>query len=208
MTSKRKIFASEAEKCALLQSNAHLPLPHNTTGMKILITGAAGSGTSTLANAIAEATQTHALETDDYFWRPTNPPYQVKFEPEERCARLLKDLRARPETVVAGAVMAWGEALEHAFDLVVFLYVPTPIRLARLKLREERRFGKADPDFLEWAAQYDAGTAEGRSLEKHRQWLQNLRCPVLYLEGDGTVEARLQSVLAARNAIIEGAGPE
>jgi hypothetical protein len=38
-------------------------------------------GTSTLANAIAEATQTHALETDDYFWRPS-PPYQVKFEPE------------------------------------------------------------------------------------------------------------------------------
>jgi hypothetical protein len=100
-----------------------------------------------------------------------------------------------------------GEALEHAFDLVVFLYVPTPIRLARLKLREERRFGKTDPEFLEWAAQYDAGTAEGRSLRSIGSGCRI--CVVRYcIWRMGPSKPGCQSVLAARNAIIEGAGPK
>ncbi|WP_354674004.1 AAA family ATPase [Cupriavidus alkaliphilus] len=172
--------------------------------MYILITGAAGSGTSTLANALGEATHARVLETDDYFWRPTDPPYQQKFGAEERCSLLLNDLRTSPDAVVAGALIDWGQELENAFDFVVFLYLPTAIRLARLKLREERRFGQADPEFLAWAAQYDAGTAEGRSLERHRQWMKKLNCPVLCLESDESVEIRLQSVLAVRNAIIQG----
>ncbi|KAI3589222.1 putative protein YqaC [Cupriavidus sp. U2] len=172
--------------------------------MYILITGAAGSGTSTLATALGEAAHARVLETDDYFWRPTDPPYQQKFGAEERCSLLLNDLHTSPEAVVAGAVIHWGQELENAFDLVVFLYLPTAIRLARLKLREERRFGQADPEFMAWATQYDAGTAEGRSLERHRQWMKKLNCPVLCLERDESVESRLQSVLAARNAIIQG----
>jgi len=169
--------------------------------MHILITGAAGSGTSTLAAAVAGATHARLLETDDYFWRPTDPPYQQRFENEERLAALLSDLRASSDTVVAGALMGWGKALEDAFDLVGFLYVPTATRLARLQLREERRFGKADPEFLAWAAQYDEGTAEGRSLARHRQWLAARSCKVLHLEGDDTVDVRLQAVLAARHPL-------
>lgn len=174
--------------------------------MYIHITGAAGSGTSTLAAAYANATGVRVLETDDYFWRPTEPPYQTKFEEAERCANLLRDLRAGADAVVSGALIGWGRALEDAFDLVVFLYVPTDIRLARLTLREESRFGKADPGFLAWAAQYDAGTAEGRSLERHRAWLQRRQCPVLCLEGEHSVEERLQKLLAARRTIAEGNG--
>jgi pimeloyl-ACP methyl ester carboxylesterase len=187
------------DACALIQSSSPPLRPH---AMYILITGAAGSGTSTLAKALGEATHTRVLETDDYFWRPTDPPYQEKFGADERCINLLRDLQSSPDAIVAGALMGWGAQLESAFDLVVFLYVPTAIRLERLKLREERRFGKADPEFLAWAAQYDAGTAEGRSLARHRQWLNDLNCPVLSLEGDESIDGRLQSVLVARDAIV------
>lgn len=169
--------------------------------MYILITGAAGSGTSTLAAAYADATQSKALETDDYFWRRTDPPYQEKYKEDERRAALLRDLRASPDAVVAGALIDWGAELEDAFDLIVFLYLPTELRLARLKLREERRFGKADPEFLAWAAQYDEGTAEGRSLARHRHWLMSRKCPVYYLEGDYSVEERLRRLLVARQSI-------
>lgn len=31
---------------------------------------------------------------------------------------------ANPDAIVSGSLMGWGEALENAFDLVVFLYVP------------------------------------------------------------------------------------
>ncbi|MFC7288302.1 AAA family ATPase [Herminiimonas glaciei] len=168
--------------------------------MHILITGAAGSGTSTLAAALAEATHATFIETDDYFWLPSDPPYQHKRAEAERGGVLLQDIRSKPDAVVAGSLIGWGQELEDVFDLVVFLYIPTELRLARLKLREEHRFGKADPEFLAWAAQYDEGTAEGRSLERHRQWLGMRKCTVLYLEGDLTTEERLQRVLALRHS--------
>ncbi|MDW5443277.1 AAA family ATPase [Polaromonas sp. SM01] len=170
--------------------------------MHILITGAAGSGTSTLAAAFSDATPSRHLETDDYFWRPSDPPYRDKYDEAERCSALLKDLRTSPSAVVAGSLIAWGETLEDTFDLVVFLYLPTAIRVARLQLREERRFGKADPAFLAWAAQYDAGTAEGRSLARHRHWLKSRTCPVLCLEGELSTDDQLLRLLAARRSLI------
>lgn len=165
--------------------------------MHILITGAAGSGTSTLAEAVSDATQSQFLEADEYLWYQSNPPYQHKRDEFERTAGLLKDLRARQHSVVAGSLVGWGQELEDAFDLVVFLYLPSEIRIARLKKREERLFGKANPEFLAWAAQYETGTAGGRSLERHRQWLKLRKCPVIYLEGDLSTEVQLQRVFAA-----------
>jgi uridine kinase len=164
--------------------------------MHILITGASGSGTSTLAAALAEATHSRLLDTDDYFWLPGDPPNQHKRKKSERGAELLKDLLISEDVIVAGSVIDWGSDIENAFDLVVFLYLATEIRLARIKVREETRFGKVDPAFLDWAAQYDAGTADGRSLEGHRRWLNERKCEVLRLEGDCSVEERLQKVLS------------
>jgi hypothetical protein len=54
--------------------------------------------------------------------------------------------------------------LEESLSLVVFLTVPAEIRVARLGERELRRFGRVDPAFFAWAAQYDEGRLDGRSL--------------------------------------------
>ncbi len=57
--------------------------------------------------------------------------------------------------------MGWGQPLENEVDLVVFLYLPVELRLERLKPLEVKRFGQARPEFLAWAAQYDAGIRSG-----------------------------------------------
>jgi hypothetical protein len=163
--------------------------------MHILITGAPGSGTSTLGRDVSHALSARHLEGDDYQWLPTNPPYQQMVAKDQRGAALLADLRINVDAVVSGSIMGWGKELEDAFDLVVFLYLPSDIRLARLKLREEQRFGAAKPEFLAWAAQYDAGIEPGRSLQQHRDWLELRRCEVLRLEGDLSEESRLSKVL-------------
>ena len=67
----------------------------------------------------------------------------------------------------------------------------------RLREREIRRFGRVDPAFLAWAAQYDEGPLEGRSLSKHQAWLAKRRCTVLRLDGDTSTEWRLGRVLGA-----------
>ena len=52
--------------------------------MKILIFGASGSGTTTLASEIETKTGFKHLDVDDYYWKKTNPPYQEKIPLTER----------------------------------------------------------------------------------------------------------------------------
>lgn len=156
--------------------------------MKIHITGASGSGTSTLGRALATELQGAFLDADDYFWSPSTPPYQIQRPASERLALLLTDVGRADTVVVSGSVSAWGTDIEDAFDCIVFLYVDTDIRLARLRAREIQRYGTVNPAFLEWAAQYDAGPPEGRSLAKQRAWLAERKCPILCLEGSRTTE--------------------
>jgi hypothetical protein len=164
--------------------------------MRIHITGASGSGTSTLAAALAPAIGGTHVEADDHFWLPSTPPFRHKRPVADRLPLLLARLQACPHPILAGSVVGWGRALEDSFDLVVFLYLDTDLRIARLREREQRVLGRVDPAFLAWAAQYDAGPPEGRSLAKHRAWLAERACPVLELAGDLTVDARVAAVMA------------
>jgi adenylate kinase family enzyme len=162
--------------------------------IRIHITGAAGSGVSTLGADLAERIGGVHLDSDDFYWEPTDPPFQRKREPAERVS-LIREAVAGLETwVLSGSLMLWGDPLVPLFDLVVFLHVPTEVRLARLKERETRRFGaaalapggvmhKTHRGFMAWAAGYETGALGGRSLERHRQWLSRLPCPVLRIEG-------------------------
>jgi len=74
----------------------------------------------------------------------------------------------------------------------LFLKLSPSIRMERLIAREKERYGsrilaggdmeKIHRDFLEWAARYDEGGMEVRSLALHEHWLGSLPCPVLRLD--------------------------
>lgn len=159
--------------------------------MFIHITGASGSGTSTLGAALAAELDCVFLEADDFFWLPTEPPFQRKRPEDERRSLLLAALTHAGRAVVSGSVNGWGVEIEDIFDGIVFLYVDTTLRLERLRIRETQRFGKANPAFLIWAGQYDEGPPEGRSLARQKMWLAARKCPVLVLDGDISTAERL-----------------
>lgn len=162
--------------------------------MHILITGAAGSGTSTLGQALAKDLNAAFLEADDFYWLETDPPFAKKRPVEERRRLMMSSLESYSNAVVSGSVMTWGKQVENAFDVIIFLYVETSIRLKRLREREAYLFGTADPDFLEWAAQYDQGTAPGRSLARHQSWLEQRACPIIKLEGAMSVPEQIEAL--------------
>ena len=100
------------------------------------------------------------------------------------------------------------------FDLVVFLAVPTDVRLERLRARERQRYGEEtltpgerlheqSQAFLQWAAAYDEGTREGRNRPRHEAWLVRLSCPVFRLEGVLSVDEMLSRILGPHDAIGE-----
>lgn len=176
--------------------------------MRLHVLGASGSGTSTLGAALAERLGTIHLDTDDYFWEPTDPPYQDPRPRAERQRLLARDLDAHPGWVLSGSLCGWGDVFMPRFETVVFLRVPTEVRLRRLRERERARFGAAalapggamhenHAAFLAWAAAYDAGGTDMRSLARHVAWLERLACPVVRLEGVLDVAEQVGLVLAA-----------
>ena len=163
--------------------------------MRIHITGASGSGTSTLGAALAADLGGLHFDADDYYWLATDPPFTTKRDPNERLSLLLPDLSSSSPVVLAGSIVGWGQELEDSFDLIVFLYLDAEIRVERLRTRETKRFSRVDAAFLEWAAQYDWAPAEGRSLARHRDWLNARASRVIEIHGDLTVEERLACIL-------------
>src|SRR5262245_32157521 len=100
--------------------------------LRIHITGASGSGTTTLGRELARTLDCAHFDADNYFWLPTDPPFEKKRERTERNAMLLNDLHANDRWVLSGSVSTWDDDIYACFDLVVFLLIPAEIRLARL----------------------------------------------------------------------------
>jgi uridine kinase len=162
--------------------------------VRVLITGASGSGTTTLGGALASSIGGVFFDADDFYWMPTDPPFAEKRNRDLRSSLFSDALRSHPRVVVAGSIMGWGRELEDGFDLIVFLQLETAIRIARLREREMRIYGRVDPAFIEWATRYDVGPPSGRSLKKHENWLATRKCPVVRIDGDLTVEERLARI--------------
>jgi adenylate kinase family enzyme len=177
--------------------------------MRLHITGAAGSGTTSLGKALAEEFVIAHLDTDDFFWLPTDPPFS-EVRPKEERLRLLSEAFAETDSwVLSGFLGPWSVPLHRHFDLVVFLLVPTEVRLDRLRRREShgphaKRYAPggdrhvAFERFLAWAAEYDSGGQDMRSRAHHEIFLKSLRCPVLRLEGEIPLQ---QQVAACRAAV-------
>ncbi|MEM7657279.1 MAG: AAA family ATPase [Bacteroidota bacterium] len=172
----------------------------------LLIFGAAGSGTTTLAHSLAERLQWTHLDADAYYWEATPIPFQQKVPKAIRQQRLIADVEQHTPVVVSGSLATWGEYWQTAFDLAVFLQLPSELRMVRLRQREIARYGdslKTHPErqaisdaFLTWAAQYDDPNFEGRSIRQHQDWMKQLSCEVLNLKGDLSNEERIRRVLA------------
>ena len=129
--------------------------------MIIHIYGAAGSGTSTLGRKICKELGYKFMDTDDYFWLPTNPQYTVKREKSERIRLMRKEMETAENVVISGSLVDWGDELIPFFDLAIRVVTDTNLRMERLKKRERKKFGdrimpggdmyEHHLDFMKWA---------------------------------------------------------
>jgi lysophospholipase L1-like esterase len=83
---------------------------------RIHIFGASGSGTTTLASALSKKHGHHHFDADDFYWLPTDPPYQQKRTPSDR-QRLLARLKERNiKVVLLGYPGAGGREIAQQFS--------------------------------------------------------------------------------------------
>jgi adenylate kinase family enzyme len=170
----------------------------------IHIFGASGSGTSTLGKKISEALGYKFMDTDDYFWVPTDPKFTRKRSREERIALMTRDINRFDNVVISGSLVDWGDVLIPYFTLAIRIETGTDIRIDRLKKREKERFGarieaggdmhRQHLEFIEWAKAYDTGGVDMRSKAKHDEWQKLLLCELLVLNGADAPECNLEKV--------------
>jgi adenylate kinase family enzyme len=159
----------------------------------IHILGASGSGTSTLGQALERAYDYKWLDTDDYFWLPTDPPYTQSRPREERLSLLKADMAKFPKCVISGSLGIWGDELIPQMDLVVWVDTPTDVRVERLRKREYERYGNRileggdmsaiHDEFMDWASAYEINQPPERGRALHEAWISKVSCPVIRLDG-------------------------
>lgn len=167
------------------------------TKQVIHIFGASGAGTSTLGKYISDQLGFFFMDTDDYFWKETDPPYMLKRERSDRIKLMKNDIEKHENIVISGSLVDWGDELIPLFTLAVRVETDTAIRLGRLEQRERKKFGaridiggdmyENHHDFMEWAAAYDCGGLDMRSKRKHNEWQKQLRCPLILVDGSLSV---------------------
>lgn len=168
---------------------------------RILVTGASGSGTTTLARTLADRWSVPHADSDDYFWLPTTPPYREKRPGADRVALMQQMFVPREAWVLSGSMSGWGDEVIARCDAVVFLTLDPTERLERLEAREQvRREGQqvdraAWTQFREWARGYDDPDFTGRTRAGHEEWLRTLEVPVLRLDSARPVHELVAEVL-------------
>lgn len=154
---------------------------------RILVTGASGTGTSTLGRLLAIRLASQHFDTDDFYWHPTDPPFRAPRPPAERLALMEAMFLPRRDWVLSGAPMRWEGRLRERVTAVIFLRLDPGERMERLRRRERLRYGDAadcpeTAEFLAWAESYDDPFFTGRSLAGHLAWLETFACPVTTLD--------------------------
>lgn len=163
--------------------------------------GASGSGTSTIGRALCGQTGFFFMDTDDYFWLPTDPPFQQKREAAERVRRMQDALDSHENAVISGSLVGWGDVFIPQFTLAIRVVTDTATRLTRIAIRERARFGsRIEPggdmyaqhrEFLAWSSRYDTGDPTQRSRAMHDIWEKTLSCPILTLDGGADLQENL-----------------
>ncbi|HCA28648.1 MAG TPA: shikimate kinase [Ruminococcaceae bacterium] len=164
----------------------------------IHIVGASGAGTTTLGQALEREYGYKWLDTDGFFWMPTDPPFVKSLPHEERVKLLTAAMEEHPKCVISGSLCGWGDAFIPKFDLVIFVDTPTDIRIKRLERREFERFGERirkggdmyenHVGFIEWAKSYDTNNPPERCRKLHEEWFEKLSYPLLRVDGTKPVD--------------------
>jgi len=168
--------------------------------MGIIIFGASGAGSTSLGKEIARRLDYHHLDIDDYLWRwDTEIPLTVTCSREERAQRLMNDIKKHPDFVISGTIFTDRDLFEPFLDFAVFISTPPNICAKRVHAREHARWGarvlpggdmykttRFHGDFNDYVANaqtYETADASKFGRYLHEQWIADLPCPVLRVDG-------------------------
>ncbi|MFK7911883.1 MAG: adenylate kinase [Akkermansiaceae bacterium] len=148
--------------------------------MRILISGGPGAGCTSTAEFLGNRLDLPVFDSDVFYHKPTNPPFQEQHSPDERKRLLTAALSSKSNWIISGSIATWDIDLPPiAFG--IFIDLPSKERLGRLAIRERERFGKRidqggdlheeHEHFMLWASGYENRSGFGRNRDTDREFL-------------------------------------
>lgn len=177
----------------------------------ILIMGPSGAGKTTLGQLVARELDFAFVDIDDYIWRKDTPiPFSVMYPKEQKISRLTEAIAHCDRFVMSGSMNSFHEHFDPCFELVVYLWADPNLRVRRVHQRELEWFGdriteggdmyQTHRNMLDGIAGYDLGLG-GSTLQQHQQWLSQLACPILRLNGGDSYETNLHHILETYHSL-------
>ncbi|SDX27803.1 Adenylate kinase [Amycolatopsis xylanica] len=132
---------------------------------RVAVIGGSGSGKTTFADRLGQATGLPVTHLDELYWQPgwTQLPL-----PEFRARQ--EELVAHDRWIIDGNYSSTMDIRLPLADTVIFLDLPRRIRMRRVLVRTARRFGRTgpapgcverlDPEFLRWVWRWDLDSRE------------------------------------------------
>lgn len=148
--------------------------------IRLLISGGPGAGCTSTAEKVSEKVGIPVFDSDSFFHKPSDPPFQKQNSPQGRRVMLETALSRQANWIVSGSVSTWEL---NSFDPThgFLLNISTQVRLDRLAERQRNRFGdRIQPRgdmheehqvFMDWAAGYEERSGRSRNLSTDEEFL-------------------------------------
>ena len=172
--------------------------------MHILVSGGPGSGCTATAKALSAELGIAMFDSDDFFHKPSDPPFQYQYSPEERRSLLGSALSKENHWILSGSVSTWGLE-ELNFTVGIFLEVSGSVRLKRLQNRQLEQFGdridlggdmyEEHESFIKWAEEYEDSQGIGRNLSTDKKYLIDRSKSFLVIREELGLKIIVQKVL-------------
>lgn len=182
----------------------------------IILFGGMGVGDTTLGKEVARRLNFSHYDIDDYSWRwDTQIPYTIFRPKEERIELLINAISNNPNFVMSGSMWSIRKSFEPLFNMAVFITAPAEIRAERIRNRSINRWGdrvlpggdmyensEVYKNYLSCARSYDKDISPNACMIQHEQWVKELPCPVLRIDGTKTISENADLVVLEYNKII------
>ncbi|MCH4888035.1 AAA family ATPase [Acidaminobacter sp. JC074] len=163
----------------------------------IIIFGPNGSGKTTLGRELAEKLNYKYMDIEDYHFLKSDIPY-TKFRSKDiRNQLILEDMVKHEKFVLSALTGDFTDQIMSFYDLAVYISAPLEVRLKRIKNRAYLQHGER---ILKGGDMHDQENeffshVKNKSLVSIEAFKDQLKCPIIYLDGENSLEDNLENLL-------------
>lgn len=172
-------------------------------GIGIIVCGLNGVGKSTLGKALAEKLNFYFIDNEDLYFPKTDSKYMyaIPRTREEVEKLFFSEIKAHGDFVFASVKGDYGESVYPFFQYAVWIDVPKDIRIKRVKNRSFQKFGNrmlVGGDLYEQEEKFFK-LVESRAENMVEEWIQNLNCPIIKIDGTKPIEENINFIIKQIN---------